>query len=150
MPLGAVIPLLAEGFAAIFAAPPQSSADAASLWASAYCAWCLAGGAAVLPPRQALLANALTAAFDPTAGVGASGVVAALSAFWPGTPVPGMAPTAQAIAFVPSGDLSLVVPGVDDAPAAAQAQALAELIATLTIASVKVVIPPSPAPIPIV
>jgi hypothetical protein len=150
MPLSAVIPLLAQGFQALFDVAPPSSADAASLWASAYCTWCLAGGAAVLPPRQQALSNALATAFEATAGAGAAGLVSALATFWPGTPVPGMAPTAQAVAFIPWGDLSLVVPGVNDAPAAAQAQGLAQLIAALTLASVKVLIPPSPLPVPIV
>ena len=150
MPLSAAIALLAQGFQAIFQHAPQSATDAATEWANAYATYCLAGGAAVLPPKQQALASALEAAFDPNAGAGAAGLVAALAAFWPGTPVPGMGPTAQSLAFTPSGDLSLLVPGVNDASPAAQAQGLAQIIHALTMASVKVVIPPSPTPVPIV
>jgi hypothetical protein len=150
MPLAAAIPLLVEGFLSIFEEAPRSTAEAGSRWSTAYAAYCLAGGATILPPRQQALASALEVAFNPDAGAGASGLIAALAAFWPGTPVPGMAPTAQAVAFTPSGDLSLILPGVNDEAPAAQARALAQAVHALTVASVKVVIPPSPALVPIV
>ena len=150
MPLSAVTPILADGFRKIFEKPPRTTADAAAAWVEAYSRYCLAGGALVLPPRQAALAKALEVAFSPLGSAGPSGLVAALAAFWPGTAVPGMAPTALAAAFIPSGDQSLVIPGAAGAPPAVQAQGLAQIIHALTVASVKVVIPPSPAQVPIV
>jgi hypothetical protein len=150
MPLAAALPLLAEGFLGSFLSAPESAAQAATEWAAAYAAYCLAGGATILPLKQQALAAALEGAFDPNAGAGAAQLVAGLAAFWPGTPVPGMAPTAQAVAFTPAGDLSLMVPGVSDAQPAAQAQGLAQIIHALTMASVKVVIPSSPSLVPIV
>jgi hypothetical protein len=151
MPLSAVTPVLAQGFLKLFQdPPPPSGAAAADTWATAYSEYCLAGGATVLPPKKDALAKALEAAFSPLASAGPSGLVAALALFWPGTPVPGMAPTAIAVAFTPTGDQSLVIPGIAGAPPQAQAQGLAQIIHALTIASVKVVIPPSPTPVPIV
>jgi len=150
MPLASVIPVLTAGFLKSFDPVPESTADAAVLWARAYANYCLAGGAVIVPPRQAALAEMLAQAFVAQGGSGAAGVVAALAAFWPGTAVPGMAPTAEAVVFTPTGDLSLVVPGVDDAPATAQAEALAQVVHALTVAAVKVVIPPSTALVPIV
>ena len=150
MPLSAVTPILADGFRTIFEEPLRTTADAAAAWAQAYARYCLAGGVLVLPPRQEALTQALEIAFSPLGSAGPSGLVAALAAFWPGTAVPGMAPTAVAVAFIPSGDQSLVIPGAAGAPPALQAQGLAQIIHALTVASVKVVIPPSPAQLPIV
>lgn len=150
MPLSAAIPILTAGFAELFQNAPVSTAEAAVAWANAYANWCIAGGATVLPPRQQALASALEGAFGADGGSGAAGVLSALGVFWPGTAVPGMAPSAQAVVFTPAGELSLVLAGVADAAPAAQAQALAQTIHALTIASVKVVIPPSTALVPIV
>jgi hypothetical protein len=149
MPLATAMPVLQTQLQPLFDAAPASSAEAGTRLARAYGTYCLAGGVAVLPPRQDALGNALAAAFDPVAGSGASGLVLALVAFWPGTPVPGMAPTAQAVVFTPTGDLSLVIPGAAELKPAAQAAGLAAILHALTLASVKVVIPPSPTLIPI-
>ena len=149
MPLAACQPVLAAQLQPLFEQQPTSSAEAGARWAQAYAAYCLAGGAAVLPPKQQLLGQMLAGAFDATSGSGAAGVVQALVAFWPGTPVPGMAPSAQAVAFTPTGDLSLVIPGAAELAPVAQAQGLAAIVHALTMASVKVVIPPSPALVPI-
>lgn len=150
MPLSAVIPVLTAGFLSLFSDAPQTTADGALRWANAYQNYCLAGGVLVPPPKTVALANVLEVAFNPEAGAGAQGIVDGLLAFWPGNPVPGMAPTAVAVVFTPTGDLSLIPPGVSEAPPAACALALATMIHLLTIASVKVVIPPSPTLVPIV
>lgn len=149
MPLAAAMPVLSAQLQPLFEAAPTSSAEAGAQCASAYATYCLAGGVAVLPPKQQALAQTLASAFDATTGSGAAGVILALAAFWPGTPVPGMAPSAQVVAFTPTGDQSLVIAGAAEMKPAAQAAGLAALLHTLTMASVKVVIPPSPTPVPI-
>lgn len=141
------MPVLVEALVPLFASAPLSSVEAGQRFSQAYATYCLAGGVAVLPPRQQALAAQLASAFDATTGSGAAGVVLALVAFWPGTPVPGMAPTAQAVAFTPTGDQSLVIPGAAELAPAAQAEGLAALVHALTMASVKILIPPATAPV---
>ncbi len=149
MPLVTAMPVLAAGLMPLFESAPATAADAGRRFASAYATYCLAGGVAVLPPKQEALGTGVAGAFEATAGSGAAGLVLALVAFWPGTPVPGMGPTAQAVVFTPTGDQSFVIPGAAEMAPAAQAAGLAALIHTLTMASVKVAIPPSPALVPI-
>lgn len=149
MALAGCMPVLQAEVLSLFQQQPTTSAVAGARVAQAFATYCLSGGVVVLPPRQEALAELLASAFDATSGSGASGVVQALVAFWPGTPVPGMAPDAEAVAFTPTGDLSLVIPGAAEMAPAAQAEGLASLLHTLTMASVKVVIPPSPSPVTI-
>jgi hypothetical protein len=150
MPLAAAMPVLSAELKPLFMSAPLSATEAGVRFAGAYATYCLAGGVAVVPPRQEALAQALSSAFDADGGHGASGLVGALAAFWPGTSVPAMAPSAQVVAFTPMGDLSLIVPGAAEMAVAAQAEGLAGILHALTMASVKVVIPPSPTVMPIV
>ena len=121
--------------------PVTETVHAAQIWANAYFSYASVGNVAVLP-REQLLAGDLAQAFDPYLNGGGRGLfLAALAKFWIGTPA--TVPPGTVTVFVPSGSIDSNVK--DDATPQEQADALADIIHQLTIASAKVLpIPPGP------
>jgi len=145
MPLGAHITTLGDGFKILFDAEkaPQTTPEAARVWAKAYTDWAKIGGVPAATAKEAPLAAALTTAFNPElAGGGPPLFIQALVTFWAGLPVPEQAGIVSAI--IPSGSVSSPQP--DDATPDQQAQGLASVIAGFTLGSVKVQLlaPPNP------
>lgn len=148
MPLTPQTPKLARGFDILFDQDnaPSTTPDSARVWAAAYTDYVVVGGIPAARAKQAILAAALTTAFNPElAGGGPALFVQALLVFWLGLPVPEMVGTVAA--FIPTG--SVDSPQPDDATPLQQADGLAATIAALTLSSVKVLIPPATVPVPI-
>jgi len=142
MPLGPQQPLLARGFEPLFdpRTTPETTLNAAKIWAKAYTDYVVAAGIPTARPKQALLAVDLATAFNPQLlGAGIPLFIVALTTFWIGLVVPYIpsAPNpAVATVLVPTGILSSSQP--DDATSTQQADGLAATISAFTLNSVKV------------
>ena len=146
MPLAGQESVLARGFDILFdqKLAPQSTPDAARVWANAYANYALAGGVPAALSRTDQLATALTTAFNPElSGGGPPIFIQALSTFWIGqlvsSPVLG---TVSAV--IPVGSVTSQQP--DDATPIQQADGLAQVIAGFTLGSVWVLPTAQPAP----
>jgi len=149
MPLATQTPVLARGFDILFdpELSPQTTLDAARVWAQAYTAYAVSAGIPLARTREALLASALAVAFNPElAGGGPALFVQALSVFWLGLPIP-YTGTGVVSLVIPTGSVNSPQP--DDATPLQQADGLAQTIAGFTLGAVKVLIPPATSPVPI-
>lgn len=138
MPIIAVTSILAAGFLPMFTAAtaPATARAAADAWAQAYVNYVQAGGMPAASAKQAVFAQALLQAFQPElAGGGPALFMQALSTFWLGMPVP--AQVGAVSLFIPSS-LSVVSPQSDQATPQQQSNGLAQVVAGLTLGSVKV------------
>jgi hypothetical protein len=122
--------------------PIEETAEAAAVWAHAYYLYASVGNVVVPPPKEHILAADLAVAFNPELNGGGKGLfLAALAKFWIG--VPAAVPPGIVTIFVPSGSIDANVP--DDATPQQNAEAIADLVHQLTIASAKVLpTPPGP------
>lgn len=146
MPLNGQDKVLARGFDILFdpKLSPQTTEDAAKVWAKAYVAYALAGGVPAAKSREESFAAALTVAFNPElAGGGPTLFIQALSVFWLGQNIVGPPPGIVS-AVIPAGSVSSPQP--DDATATQQADGLALTIAAFTLGSVWVLPTAQPAP----
>lgn len=138
MPLKSVEKVLAAGFLPMFnvetAAP--STREAAEVWAKAYTNYVVAGGIPAARAKEKGFAKALTAAFEPTLGGGGKSLfLAAMKIFWIGLPVPAQA---GAVSIFAPRSTNVDSPQPGDATPQDQANALAKMIAGLTLGAVKV------------
>lgn len=123
--------------------PISETVAAAEVWADAYFSYASVGNVTVPPPKEIALAADLAQAFNPELNGGGRGLfLAALAKFWIG--VPALVPPGVVTIFIPSGSIDSNV--ADDATPQEQAEALADLIHQLTIASAKV-LPTVPGPL---
>ena len=149
MPLAAPgLAILGQGFFPLFdpADPIAETERAARVWAHAYYGYAAVGNVVVPPPKEQILAADLTVAFNPALNGGGRGLfMGALAKFWIG--VPAAVPPGIVTIFVPSGSIDANVP--DDATPQQNAEAIADLIHQLTIASAKVTpfVPGPPVPV---
>jgi len=144
MPLAAATPVLAAGFLPMFmpATTPTTAKTAATAWAQAYAGYVVAGGMPAAAARQDALAQNLETAFNPAlAGGGPALFMAALLTFWIGMPV--LLPPGTVIIFAPASP-SINSPQPPDATPQQQANGLAQVIAGLTLGSVKFVLTAPP------
>lgn len=142
MPVSTATPVLAAGLAPMFTAAtsPATTEQAAQTWAEAYADYIKAGGITAAPTRVPAFASALASAFRPElAGGGPALFVAAFQVFWIGLLVP--AQSGIVSAFVPI-TLDVNSPQPAEATPQQQANGLAQIIAGLTLGSVKVQVPP--------
>jgi len=133
----------------MFKAMPVDQKIAGLMFATAYVAYASIS-APNAPSQLNALADDAAKAFDPGAPVGAAKLMLAFVKFW--APMICIPVNQLAIApaiFTPIGDTSLIL-HVDDATPEQQAQALANALHTLTLASVKVTLgPPTGGTVPI-
>lgn len=153
MPLSTQTPILARGFDILFDKnlAPTTTEDSARVWANAYTSYAVSAGIPLAKAKESIFASSLTVAFNPNlAGGGPILFIQALTVFWLGLPIPYMVGIGPGVvsAVIPTGSINSPQP--DDATPLQQADGLAQVIAGFTLGSVKVIVPPATAPIPIV
>lgn len=153
MPLSTQTPVLARGFDILFDKDlaPTTTEGSARVWANAYTNYAVSAGIPLAKAKESIFASSLTIAFNPyLAGGGPVLFIQALTVFWIGLPIPYMIGTGPGTvsAVIPTGSTNSPQP--DDATSTQQADGLAQVIAGFTLGSVKVIVPPAAAPVPIV